>query len=85
MTTKMTKTNERLALVERQRRFEWQLARAAQTQAAAKFVAHTACRHQREAKSRLCQALLRRQAVDHNDIGGVQAGAQQLTHQHVAG
>jgi hypothetical protein len=35
----MTKTNERLALVERQRRFEWQLARAAQTQAAAKFVA----------------------------------------------
>jgi hypothetical protein len=35
----MTKTNERLALVERQRRFEWQLARAAQTQAAARFVA----------------------------------------------
>ena len=35
----MTKTNERLALVERQRRFEWQLAREAQTQAAARFVA----------------------------------------------
>src|SRR5206468_1263286 len=38
-TTKMTKTNERLALVERQRRFEWQLARETQTQAAARFVA----------------------------------------------
>jgi hypothetical protein len=35
----MTKTNERLALVERQRRFEWQLAREVQTQAAARFVA----------------------------------------------
>ena len=35
----MTKTNERLALVERQRRFEWQLARDAQTRAAAQFVA----------------------------------------------
>lgn len=35
----MAKTNERLALVERQRRFEWQLAREAQTQAAARFVA----------------------------------------------
>lgn len=35
----MTKTNERLALVERQRRFEWQLAREAQTRAAAQFVA----------------------------------------------
>ena len=38
-TTKMTKTNERLALVERQRRFEWQLARQVQTQVAARFVA----------------------------------------------
>src|ERR1043166_3859317 len=38
-TTKMTKTNERLALVERQRRFEWRLAREVQTQVAAKFVA----------------------------------------------
>src|SRR5262245_54692828 len=38
-TTKMTKTNERLALVERQRRFEWQLAREVQTQVAARFVA----------------------------------------------
>src|SRR5437868_3078134 len=37
--TKMTKTNERLALVERQRRFEWQLARQVQTQVAARFVA----------------------------------------------
>jgi hypothetical protein len=36
---KMTKTNERLALVERQRRFEWQLARQVQTQVAARFVA----------------------------------------------
>jgi hypothetical protein len=35
----MTKTNERLALVERQRRFEWQLAREVQTQVAARFVA----------------------------------------------
>ena len=35
----MTKINERLALVERQRRFEWRLAREVQTQAAAKFVA----------------------------------------------
>jgi len=35
----MTKTNERLALIERQRRFEWQLAREVQTQAAARFVA----------------------------------------------
>jgi hypothetical protein len=35
----MTKTNERLALVERQRRFEWQLAREVQTQTAARFVA----------------------------------------------
>ena len=35
----MTKTNERLALVERQRRFEWQLARQVQTQVAARFVA----------------------------------------------
>ncbi|HEY0192893.1 MAG TPA: hypothetical protein VGC42_17375, partial [Kofleriaceae bacterium] len=31
--------NERLALVERQRRFEWQLAHDAQTRAAAQFVA----------------------------------------------
>src|SRR5262245_2607483 len=38
-TTKMTKTNERLALVERQRRFEWDLAREAHTAAAARFVA----------------------------------------------
>src|SRR4051812_50120526 len=37
--TKMTKINERLALVERQRRFEWQLARQIQTQVAARFVA----------------------------------------------
>jgi hypothetical protein len=35
----MMKTNERLALVERQRRFEWQLAREVQTQTAARFVA----------------------------------------------
>jgi hypothetical protein len=35
----MTKTDERLALVERQRRFEWQLAREVQTQAAARLVA----------------------------------------------
>lgn len=35
----MTKTSERLALVERQRRFEWQLARQVQTQVAARFVA----------------------------------------------
>lgn len=35
----MTKTNERLALIERQRRFEWQLAREVQTQVAARFVA----------------------------------------------
>jgi len=35
----MTKTNERLALVERQRRFEWELARSVQTQVAARFVA----------------------------------------------
>ena len=35
----MTKTNERLALVERQRRFEWDLARAAHTAAAGRFVA----------------------------------------------
>ena len=35
----MTKTNERLALVERQRRVEWQLAREVQTQVAARFVA----------------------------------------------
>ncbi|HET9619930.1 MAG TPA: hypothetical protein VFP84_01095 [Kofleriaceae bacterium] len=35
----MTKTNQRLALVERQRRFEWELARDAQTRAAAQFVA----------------------------------------------
>ena len=35
----MTKTNERLALVERQRRFEWRLARQVQTQVAARFVA----------------------------------------------
>lgn len=34
----MTKINERLALVERQRRFEWQLAREVQTQVAARFV-----------------------------------------------
>jgi len=35
----MTKTDGRLALVERQRRFEWQVAREIQTQAAARFVA----------------------------------------------
>jgi len=35
----MTKINERLALVERQRRFEWELARDVQTHAAAQFVA----------------------------------------------
>ena len=35
----MTKINERLALVERQRRFEWQLAREVQTAVAARFVA----------------------------------------------
>ena len=35
----MTKTNERLALVERQRRFEWDLARDAHTAAAGRFVA----------------------------------------------
>ena len=35
----MTKMNERLALVERQRRFEWQLARDAHTRAAGQFVA----------------------------------------------
>ncbi|HEU4732560.1 MAG TPA: hypothetical protein VFT22_31915 [Kofleriaceae bacterium] len=35
----MTKTKQRLALVERQRRFEWDLARDAQTRAAAHFVA----------------------------------------------
>jgi hypothetical protein len=35
----MTKINERLALVERQRRFEWQLARDALTRAAGQFVA----------------------------------------------
>ena len=34
----MTKINERLALVERQRRFEWDLAREVQTRAAAHFV-----------------------------------------------
>jgi signal transduction histidine kinase len=34
----MTKINERLALVERQRRFEWQLARDVQTRVAARFV-----------------------------------------------
>ena len=34
----MTKINERLALVERQRRFEWDLAREAHTRAAAHFV-----------------------------------------------
>ena len=35
----MTKSNERLALVERQRRFEWELARQVQTRVAARFVA----------------------------------------------
>jgi hypothetical protein len=35
----MTKINERLALVERQRQFEWRLAREVQTQVAARFVA----------------------------------------------
>jgi signal transduction histidine kinase len=35
----MTKINERLALVERQRRFEWRLAREVQTAAAGRFVA----------------------------------------------
>lgn len=35
----MTKINERLALVERQRRFEWQLARDAHARAAGQFVA----------------------------------------------
>ncbi len=35
----MTKTNERLALVERQRRFEWELARDLHSRTAAKFVA----------------------------------------------
>lgn len=35
----MTRINERLALVERQRRFEWELAREVQTHAAAQFVA----------------------------------------------
>jgi hypothetical protein len=35
----MTKINERLTLVERQRRFEWDLARDMQTRAAARFVA----------------------------------------------
>ena len=35
----MTKINERLALVERQRRFEWRLAREVQTHAAARLVA----------------------------------------------
>jgi hypothetical protein len=34
----MTKINERLALVERQRRFEWELARDVQSRAAARFV-----------------------------------------------
>jgi hypothetical protein len=34
----MTKINERLALVERQRRFEWELAREVQSKAAARFV-----------------------------------------------
>lgn len=35
----MTKTNERLALVERQRRFEWELARDLHSRTAAQFVA----------------------------------------------
>jgi len=35
----MTKTDERMALVERQRRFEWELARDAQTRAASQYVA----------------------------------------------
>ena len=35
----MTKTDERLALIQRQRRFEWDLARDAQVRAAGKFVA----------------------------------------------
>jgi hypothetical protein len=35
----MTKINERLALVERQRRFEWELAREMHTRAAGRFVA----------------------------------------------
>jgi len=35
----MTKINERIALVERQRRFEWRLAREVQTAAAGRFVA----------------------------------------------
>lgn len=35
----MTKTNERLALVERQRRFEWELARDVLARTAARFVA----------------------------------------------
>jgi hypothetical protein len=35
----MTKISQRLALVERQRRFEWDLAREVQTQVASKFVA----------------------------------------------
>jgi hypothetical protein len=34
----MTKIDERLALIERQRRFEWELARDAQTRAASQFV-----------------------------------------------
>jgi hypothetical protein len=34
----MTKINERLALVERQRRFEWELAREVQTKIASRFV-----------------------------------------------
>lgn len=34
----MTKTDERLALIQRQRRFEWELAREAQVRAAGKFV-----------------------------------------------
>lgn len=35
----MTKTDERMALVERQRRFEWELARDAQSRVASQFVA----------------------------------------------
>ena len=53
-------------------------------QALAQLVAHAAFGHQGEAKARLGQPLLRRQAVDQRDVGVVEPGAHELAGEQVA-
>lgn len=52
-------------------------------QAAAQLVAYAALWHQSEAEAGLGEALLRGEAIDQDDFGGVEAGADQLARQDV--